>query len=183
VIVDPVTARYADALFELARDKGRLEAVQKDVEALAAALTEGARAALSDARVPTEKKREALGALTGGFDELTRNFVGLLFDKHRETVLAGLGAAFKRRVLESQGATEGVVESARPLPKEELDRIAGWLGPKLEKRVILSNRVVPGLVGGVRVLADNRLIDQSVTGRLRGLRRRLEASHLPAPSA
>lgn len=178
--VDPVTARYADALFELAREKGALDAVQKDVERLAVALAEPELdAALADARVSAVQKRERLRSLSRSFHALTKNFLELVFDKRRERVLHGLGAAFRRRVLVSRGAVEGVAHSARPLGQPELSSLAAHLSSVLGKEVLLENRITPELVGGVRVLVDNRLLDQSVVGRLEGLRRRLKASRLP----
>lgn len=180
MIVDPVTARWADALFELAQDKGALDEVSRDVERIAVEVgTPEVAAFLFDARVPSEEKAKRVGELTSGFHRLTANFVALLFDKNRELVLRGLGTAFKERVLSSRGAVEGRVESARPLGSGELAELAISLGSKLGKEVLLENVVQPGLVGGVRVFVAGKLIDYSVQGRLAGMRRKLLDARLP----
>ena len=184
MILDAVTRRYADALFELARDKGQGDAVQADVEKLAAALERpGVAHALFDARVDLVLRRSKVEELLTDVQPLTRNFVHLLFDKRREVVLRDLGRAFRLRSLVEQGAVEGVVDSPRPLGSAEIDQLAAALGKRLGKRVQLENRVASGLVAGVRVTVDNKMIDFSVKGRLEGLRRRMMESALPQLSA
>lgn len=182
--VDAVTARYVGALFELAEAQGALDEVRSDVDQLAEALQDPLLSAyLVDARVPLAEKRAKFGEATRDFHALTANFVQLLFDKRREPVLIGMGVAFRRRFLESRGAVEGVVQSARTLAQDELGELREALGKMLKKDVLLSNEVVPALVGGVRILVDNRLLDQSVRGRLAGLRRALlETRVVPATS-
>lgn len=182
--VDPVTQRYSEALFALAQEKGALDAVSKDVERLAAALSDPALDAyVADARVPSAKKRARVTALVPDPHHLTANFLGLVFDKHREHVLRGLGPAFRKLLLASRGAVEGVAESARPLDRGELESLSKAISRDLAKDVRLQNRIVPDLIGGVRVLVDNRLLDQSVVGRLAGLRRRLATSRITSRPA
>lgn len=172
--VDAVTARYVGALFELAEEQGVIDEVRSDIDQLAEALEDPTLALyLADARVPVAEKRVKFGEAIKDFHPLTSNFVQLLFERRREAVLLGAGAAFRRRFLESRGAVEGIVQSARALPADELADLRGALGKLLKKDVLLTNEVEPALVGGVRILVDNRLLDQSVRGRLAGLRRTL----------
>lgn len=179
--VDATTARYAQALFELALEKGRLDAVKHDVERISAELADGRmRAYLVNPRVARAEKQRTLAPLLASFDVLTRDFVGLVLDRGRAPVLLEVGSAFKQLVLKRRGATEGIVESARPLPAADLALLAEAVGARLGKQVLLENRLVPDLIGGVRVYVDNRLLDQSVRGRLAGLRKRLHQAALPA---
>lgn len=183
MIAGAVTMRYTEALFGLATEQGAVDAVRADVERIAAEVADEQVAAwLFDARVPSADKRAKVGKLTSSFHPLTRNFVELLFDKHREEVLRGLSASFRLRWLESRGAVEGWVESARPLGAGELSELAVAIGAKLQKEVLLENRVNSDLVGGVRVFVAGKLIDYSVRGRLAGLRRTLMDSPLPSAS-
>ncbi len=168
-----VAARYATALFELAREKGALAAVQADVDALARELSGPGARELFDRRVPHERKTARVAALSARFHRLTADFLGLLLDKRRLEVLEELPAAFRRCALAERGAVEGVVESPRPLGAGEIAEIAVAVKALLGKEVLLESRIAPELIAGVRVLVDNRLIDQSALGRLERLRRRL----------
>lgn len=182
-MIGPVASRYAEALFRLSKTRGVLEAVRADVERLAAATRpDGALARVFDERLALDARRALARQTTATTTPLVQDFVELLFDKRRVEVLRELGPAFHRRMLEERGAAEGVVESARPLTPEDLAVLARALGPRLGKELTLSNRTVPELVGGVRVLVGSKMIDASVRGRLEGLRKDLMAAPLPERS-
>jgi F-type H+-transporting ATPase subunit delta len=179
-MIDPVTSRWAEALFNLAVRRGALAEVRADVARLARELGPGGRlAALFDERVPLEARRRRAGGELAGLHPLTHSFVNLVLDKRRVEVLRQLGAAFHRRDLAERGAAEGVVESARPLDPSELARLGAALGPRLGKELTLRNRVVPELIGGLRVLVESKMIDASVAGRLEGMKKHLLAVALP----
>jgi F-type H+-transporting ATPase subunit delta len=184
VRVDAVTTRYAEALFGLARRKGVLKEVQADVSRISHEVSVPAVAEfLFNPMVGQKEKRQSLNALASTFHELTSNLVQLLLDKRREDVLRDLATAFRRRVLTESGAVEGVVESARPLNEADLKDLASTLGTRLGKEVLLESRTVPDLVGGVRVIVNNRMIDYSVQGRISDLRKRMLDSQLPSAGA
>jgi len=179
VILDPVTLRWAEALYGIARRESALPAVQADVARLATALAGPAADALRPHLERGARRALALAQL-GSAHALTRNFVQLAFDRRREEVLRDLGAAFRRLANAEQGVVEGVAESARTLGAAELAALAREVGAILGKQVTLENKLVPELVGGVRVTAANRMIDWSVQGRLEALRRRMLEAPLPA---
>lgn len=181
MIIDPVTARYAGALYNLAQRKGVLDIVARDIERLTHELaTTAMRTIVFNPRVEREAKRQQITPALSGAHELVRNFVNLLVDKRREDVLKGLAIAFRRRALDEKGAVEGLVESARALEPSEIARLETAIGRNLGKQLFLKNRIVPSLVGGARVIAQSRMIDWSVQGRLEALRRKMMDAPLPA---
>lgn len=162
--IDPVTSRWAQALFNVAERDGALDDVQRDMEQLGRESVDGAR----------------LRELLPGFHPLTRNFVQLLFLKDRQDVLETVAEAFRQHALEQRGVVEGVVEAPRALGSSELGKLEQALAGRLGKEVVLASRVNEDLVAGVRVFVGSRMLDQSVQGRLEDLRKRLEAAPLPA---
>ena len=172
MILDAVTLRYAEALWNLASKAGRLERVRADVARLPTALPA--------ATLGREPRRKQLLAALSGADEYVTNLVALLFDRRREEVLLQLAAAFKRLELASRNAVEGQVESARPLAPEVMAALSQRIQAVLGKNVALENRIVPELLGGTRVIVANRMIDYSVAGRLESLRRAMLEAPLGA---
>lgn len=158
--VDPVTTRWAHALYNVASRANALVEVQRDLDSIA----------------KTEDLRSALD----GVHPLTRNFVLLAFQKRRAEVLEGMAEAFRRKAVDMRGAVEGVVEAPRALGSTELGMLKDALASRLGKEVILTSRVNEELVAGVRVFVGSNMIDQSVQGRLEDLRKKLEAAPLPA---
>ncbi len=179
--IDPVTQRYADALWLLAGEKGARTAIMTDVGRLASAI-EGplVHDAIVNPRRDRESRRKVVVDAVTSLHPLLQNLVALLFDKSREEVLLGLKDAMHTLELEASGQIEGVVESARPLGAAEMEHVATMLSPQFGKQLKLTNRIVPDLVGGARVIAANRMIDYSVQGRLEALRRKLMDAPLPA---
>jgi len=173
-MIGQVAQRYAEALYDLARRQGVLEQVSTDVAALGRETAQDQVAAfLVNPRIERAERQAKLAAVTGGFHQLTQNFVSLCFDKGREAVLCEVAEAFRLRQLDEAGIVEGVVESARPLDSAEVDRLAAHLGTRLGKTVQLDNRVRADLVGGFRVTVGSSMIDATVQGRLEDLRDRL----------
>tara|TARA_R110002126_G_scaffold66038_8_gene167964 strand:+ start:2742 stop:3308 length:567 start_codon:yes stop_codon:yes gene_type:complete len=184
VKVDAVTARWAEALFNLAIGAGALDAVQNDLEVLGREFRSRAvRDFLLGSEASASEKLAKLGGVTTGFHALTRNFVSLAFDRNRVEALADAGVAFRRRSLDLAGVVEGVVESPRSLESADVHALETSLGGRLGKTVRLTQSTEPSLIGGVRVTVGANMIDASVQGRLDGLRRRMLEAPLPVPSA
>ncbi len=182
-MIDPVTSRYANALFSLAMGRGVLDAVSADVERLAREVgAPGVGDFYFDARVSIDARRLKIASVTQSMHELTKNFVNLLFDKRREEVLRNLSAAFHQRALDERGAAEGIVESARALGAGEIASLATAFGAELGKRVTLENKVTDDVLGGVRVIVGSQMIDRSLRGRLDGLKKKLGTAALPSLS-
>ncbi|MGD2016900.1 MAG: ATP synthase F1 subunit delta [Planctomycetota bacterium] len=180
MILDPVTNRWADALFEVARKADALEAIQADTARLSAEVSSPKVAAfLYGSSVPQEERVKRVQPLLDQLHPKTQSFVRLLFDRRRQEVLRGIGDAFKRKVYEETGRVEGVVESARELSSEEVSKLEGAIGQRIGKTVVLSQRQAADLIGGVRVIVGARLFDATVKGRLESMRERLMSAALP----
>lgn len=176
-----VTARWADALYNVAARANAVEDVRRDADRLSAEVARPVVASfLFGGGVSETERRNKLGLLLDTLHPLTQKFVRLLFDRQRQEVLRGIGTAFHRRVLDVRGEVEGTLESAHALPEADVEAVAAKVGAMLGKSVRLHAEVTPELVGGVRVLVDSRMLDASVQGRLAGLRQRLLAAPLPA---
>lgn len=175
-----VTARWTDALYNVAARTKAVDAVRQDTARLSAEVARPAIAAFFfGGGVSEAQRREKLGTLLESLHPLTQNFVRLLFDRRRQEVLRGIGAAFRKRVLDADGQVEGTLESAHALPEADVAAVARKVGSLLGKGVALRASVNPELIGGVRVLVGARMLDASVQGRLTGLRQRLMNAPLP----
>ena len=176
---DPVTSRWTEALFTLAAKAGVLEEVGRDMQRLGQEVSgAGVREFLLGGQVSRAEKAAKMEGVLSSFHPYSRNFVRLCFDRRREEVLLSVSEAFRQRSLAESGVVEGVVECARPLDAGELSDLASTLGTRLGKTVSLSTRLNPELVGGVRIFVGASMIDQTVQGRLEGLRQRLQATRL-----
>src|SRR5512145_3114708 len=95
---------YARALFEAAREEGRLEPVAADLAAVAGALEEvpELRAFLRNPQVEPAGKAAVLGEVSSGADELVRSFVRLVAEKGRAGEISEMSAELEALVARAQ---------------------------------------------------------------------------------
>lgn len=164
---------YAEALFEVAAEQGAVDAWDRLLQSLAAALDAEARAFLASPVVKAAAKRDLLaGALGTDAPRPVLRLFDLLIDRGRIAELPEVIARFHALAEARADAVEAVVETARELDepaRKELEaavrRLAG------DRPVRLKVRTNPELVGGVRVRIADRVFDASVAGKLARLRR------------
>lgn len=96
-----VSVSYAKALVDLAEEKGQLETIHADVDAVASLLKENQALAelLSNPVVDDEKKRAVLTKLgkEAGFQAYTNNFMNLLLEKDRLSILDEICESFEEQ--------------------------------------------------------------------------------------
>ena len=169
-----LAGRYANALFELARDQKAIDAVSADLASLRRALETSADLSRL-VRSPVFSAADHAKALTAildkmGANALTVKFVLLLAQKRRLFVLLQIIAAYERLVARSRGETEAEVTAARALGDSEIAELKSVLKSKLGKEPRLHTKIDPTLLGGLVVKVGSRMIDSSLRTKLDGLR-------------
>ncbi|HRO03639.1 MAG TPA: FoF1 ATP synthase subunit delta, partial [Terricaulis sp.] len=112
-------ARYARAVFELAKDSKALDAVEQDFAKFAAAWKESAdlRDAARSPLIDPETKAKALTAIAEklGLSDLGRKSIGVAAQNRRAGELPAIFAAYPTLVAQARGARQVEIISARPL--------------------------------------------------------------------
>jgi F-type H+-transporting ATPase subunit delta len=179
----PATAsakRYASAAFSVARETGEYDAWLATLEELARILQmPSARTIFISPAVPTAEKRSALDRLLPNASPVIRNFLHILADRDRLGEVPSIAAWLRELVNRQRGITIADVTSAVALDVDMqrlvADRLAAYLN-RDPKKISIRTRVDPALIGGVVARVGDRLIDDSVRGRLERLRRALSGS-------
>ena len=169
-----LAGRYANAVFELARDQKAVDAVSADLSSLRRAFETSPDLArlVRSPLFSAGDQAKALGAILEkmGAHPLTAKFVLLLAQKRRLFVLNQIITAYERLVAKSRGETEAEVTSARHLNDDEITELKAMLKSKLGKEPRLQSRIDPTLLGGLIVKVGSRMIDSSLRTKLDGLR-------------
>lgn len=165
--------RYAEALAGLIEDPAALEQAARAVRALAeTAVTEPAAALYwRSLSVSRETKTELLGKLMEAVEAppAVRSFMGVLVENNRVPDLPQIADALDARVAERLGRAVARVTSARPLSEEQQEALRRRLAEVSGKNIHLETELDEGLIGGLRVRLENRILDHSVRGRLSSL--------------
>jgi F-type H+-transporting ATPase subunit delta len=166
---------YARALFEAAQEKGRVDAVHRDLADFADAV-EGSpelAAFLANPQVDSGAKVGVLGELSDGADELVHNFLRLLAGKGRAGQIPGVRDEFQALVDRAQGRVAVELTTAFELSDDEAATIVAQIEQASGRQVEATRKVDPELVGGMILQAGSLRVDASVRGRLERLRHEL----------
>lgn len=158
---------YAEAAFELARDRNALAAWQDVLARLAAvAKDERVHDVVNNPRVGPEQLTQFFVDLVGTISEEQRNFVRTLVDNERLVVLPEIYALFVGLKNRHEGVKQAHITSAFPLDEATLKQLVAELEPRFKCKLQTTVSVDPELIGGVRIAVGDEVIDASVRGKL-----------------
>ncbi len=166
---------YAEALFEAAKDSGRLAQVREALGDFAAAVerTPELRSVLRNPQLESAAKAAILRDLAGEEEPLFANFLRLAAEKGRAGELDEIAREFERLMAREERRLDVELVTARELSDEEAERIVEQIERASGRTVEATRSVDPGLVGGIVLRAGSYRVDASVRGRLEALRREL----------
>jgi len=168
-----IAGRYAKALFELANEQNQRDAVAADLSRLKAMLDESAdlrRLVISPAFSRDEQGRAmAIVLERGGFNQLTRNFIGVIARNRRLFALPKMIEVFAALTAQAKGEVAAEVTAAHPLNDTQLAQIRDMLSAKAKRTIALTAKVDPDLIGGLVVRLGSRMVDTSIRTKLQML--------------
>ncbi|HST17881.1 MAG TPA: ATP synthase F1 subunit delta [Gaiellaceae bacterium] len=166
---------YARALFDAARDEGRVEQIQSDLGQLreAVADTDELRVVLENPEVDSRVKGDILARIAEGSDELVVNFVRLIAEKGRAAALGGIADELDVLVAAEARILDVELTTAHELSDAEFGRILGRIEEASGRKVQGTRSVDADLIGGLVLQAGSLRLDASVRGRLERLRQEL----------
>jgi F-type H+-transporting ATPase subunit delta len=169
---------YARALYEAAKEKGRLDAVREELEDFVEAQREvpELRELLRNPQLDHRLKASALEELLGGDEELVRNFLLLLAEKNRAGEIEEIAREFERLVAEEEGILDVQLTTAVDLSEDEAREVIEQIEKASGRKVEATRNVDPDLIGGLVLQAGSLRLDASVRGSLDRLRRELKGS-------
>jgi F-type H+-transporting ATPase subunit delta len=171
-----VAKRYAEALFQVAKEKGNVDVVEQELKSILDVLAAhpNFRQILLHPSITLTAKKQHLDELFGGrVSETVLNFLKVLFDARRQDVIEDVYTEYVRLTDKEKGRVKAEVESAVPLSEEELNTLKQTLS-KNGKQVEVTTSVNPNLIGGARVRIGDRVFDYTVATQLNRFRQTLK---------
>ncbi|HEX7633951.1 MAG TPA: F0F1 ATP synthase subunit delta [Noviherbaspirillum sp.] len=158
---------YAEALFRVAKS-GNLAAWSDLVSEMAAV------AALPDVKAFTSNPKLADQQIVETFLSLlkstgsaeAKNFVSMLVENGRLTLLPEIGTQFHALKNASEGAADAEITSAFELSDAQVKDLVATLEKKFGRKLNPSVKVDSALIGGVRVAVGDEVLDTSVRAKL-----------------
>jgi F-type H+-transporting ATPase subunit delta len=169
---------YANALFEAAKEKGRLDTARDELREFVDAVDKipELRELLLNPQLDSADKVDALSAILADADELVRNFLLLVAEKGRAAELDEIAREFEVLVAAEEGILDVELTTAVELSEDEASTLLDRIEEVSGRRLRATRQVDPGLIGGFVLRAGSHRADASVRGRLEGLRRELKGA-------
>jgi F-type H+-transporting ATPase subunit delta len=168
-----LAGRYALALFELANEQKKLEAVGRDLAAVQQALGESAefRALTTSPLVGRDEAVKAVAATAAAMqlDGVTANFLGVLARNRRLAQLPAVIRAFNTLSARHRGEITAEVTSAHQLDAGQVDAIRQNLRTRMGRDIAVDLNVDPAILGGLVVKIGSQMIDGSIRTKLNNL--------------
>ena len=172
-------ARYARALFDVALAEADVERAGQDLSAIGELFQQHAdlQRVLTNPAVPAARKTAAMRELLARLQVSgpTAKLLLLLADRDRLALMPDLVELYRERLMEHQQVVDAEVTTAAPLGAERLAELQQRLSKATGRRVTLTTKVDPGLIGGIVARIGSIVYDGSIATQLTKFRDRLIA--------
>ncbi len=173
--MEEIAEVYARALFEVASERDALDEMREQLDQFADALAENRNMMqfFFSPYFSSEEKKSAMKRAIEGADPAFMNFLEALVERHRMPVVFRIRERFDQLWEEERKLLSVEVTSAVALDDETVRSIGDRVGEQTGRKVELSSRVDPEILGGIVLRVGNFILDASIVNRLDQLRKQV----------
>lgn len=172
-------ARYARALFDVARKEGDFEQAGRELAEFVQLVAghEMLSRVLYNPAIPAAQKRaiiEQLLARAGAGSPFVGKLLTLLADRDRLILLPDIAAAYQERLMQHAQVVRAEVTTAVALPADRVAALQQGLARATGRQVHIESRVDPSIIGGAVARIGSTVYDGSITRQLEKMREALQ---------
>ena len=170
-----IAKRYAEGFIDYARPRIGLQRCADEIKAFKWLLRENTELSqlIRSPEVPRSEKYGVLDrVLAANYSDELVTFVKYLIGKGRFDHFSLIADHIRENYSNGEGMG-AVLRTTFPLELDLVEKIKAKLEARFEKKVNLYLELDPTLLGGVQIVAGNKIIDGSVKYKLEGLRKQL----------
>ncbi|MCO4094306.1 MAG: F0F1 ATP synthase subunit delta [Acidovorax sp.] len=170
---------YADALFKASTagagvDLGSTAAWLDELAAIAA--NPQLRQLADNPKVTADEVYAVVtGVARSALPDTAKNFLRTVIDNGRINALPEVASQFRALVNRRNGSSDAVVYSAFPVEAAALADVSSALEKRFGRKLNLSVQLDESLIGGIRVVVGDEVLDTSVKARLEQMKAALTA--------
>ena len=164
---------YANALFMIAAEDGKLEDYNRDLSVVKQVFRENPDYALllTSPNIPKSERQAVVDAAFGGkVDANILNFIKVLCDHNKISTLDDCIKDFNALRKASQNRVTAKVYTAVPITESQEQALKEKLQKKFGYTVKIKTVIDKNMIGGVRVEIDGKIIDGSVKRQLHDIK-------------
>lgn len=171
-------SRYANALFQLAKEAKVIDTVSNDLTSLEVTINSDFEI-LKFIQNPSIKKTlkvQFFNTVSQKLElsKLTENFIGLIIKKNRVHYILEMIRAFNDLLSELKGIKSANITSAYKLSDEEVSKIKMKLKDKFNSDFNINLLTDSSLIGGLKIQVGSQMIDSSIKNQLNLLKAKMK---------
>lgn len=166
--------RYAQAVFQIALERGELDRWQSDLKKIASLSEDVAYIKLLESpKLWFSDKTRLISERFSDINPLAVNLVNLLVARERLGMVGEIAEDYERLLYSHRGIEPADVVTAVPLDEDEIKKLEERLGTIIGKKVVVKPEVDPTVVGGIVARVGGKLLDASTRNRLEALKKQI----------
>ena len=171
--MEEIAQVYSRALFEVAKEHGKLDRVRGELAEFADALDQNRELSVFffSPYFSTEEKEAGLQRAVVDADPSLVNFLELLIEKHRMPVIFRVRRQFDTLYDREHKRLPVEVTSAMELDDTVVQALEQRIREQTGQNVQLESNIDPDILGGIVLRVGNSILDASIRHRLDQLRR------------
>ena len=167
--------RYAEAIFEIARENNTIDRTLDDVQGIASMFSKRTLAyLLNEPKVPAQRKEKAIRqGLASRVLPTSLNLALLVVQRQLVDAMPNIARELAQMVLDYKNQAVAEVTTAAPMDEQQLNRVRQALERNTGKTILMRTKVQPEILGGVIARVGDQVIDGSIRHRLAVLKQQL----------
>ena len=166
--------RYAQAVFELALEKGEPESWQVGLSNVTGIVSDiKIMGLLENPKLPFDTKKNLLKERLGKVDSLILNLACLLMSRGKLKIIGDISQHYGRLLDAHYGIEHAELITAVSLDDEVKKNLSTRFAEMVGHKVVIDARVDPSIVGGFKAKISDTLIDGSIHNMLESLKKNL----------
>jgi len=176
--MEEIARVYAEALFEVAVEKGKLDVIREQLGEFADAVAENRdlQVFLFSPYFSSAEKRDGIGRALSGAEPEFVNFLELVAEKHRMPAVFRIRRRFDELWARENRQLEVRLTSAVALEPEIVKRLGAEIERQTDRNIELSSEVDESIIGGLVLQVGNMVLDASVRSKLERLRKEVASA-------
>jgi ATP synthase F1 delta subunit len=173
--MEEIARVYAEALFEVAKEKGKLDEIREELAQFADTLAESKEMQVFffSPYFSSAEKKDGIRRVVDGADDEFVNFLELLAEKHRMPVVFRIRRQFDDLWKRENRKIDVTVTSATELDDKVVKQIGKEIESQTGRSVELSSELDDSILGGLVLQVGNMVLDASIRNRLEKLRKNI----------
>jgi F-type H+-transporting ATPase subunit delta len=167
---------YAEAFFQVAQ-KADLKTASEQLDFMAAVATNPQLRQFADApKVDVTQVVQVITSVVGApLTPASQNLLRTVVENGRLSVLSEIAVQFRALVNAHSGVSDAVIYSAFPIDAGQLSEVMVSIEQRFKRKLKATVKLQPELIGGIRVVVGDEVLDTSVKARLEQMKAALTA--------